>query len=218
MVIKRSNAVCRTWTARIGAACCTVLFSACPTVGNADSAGAVPIEIPYTKDSQFFPLRAAGYTRGRILVYEPMSRNCSVAYDRDDAELRSSVTLYLLPRERTADAEYAASKASILQLHAGAEIASEKHIELEKHGRSYPALAATFAFSDSLNGTGQPVSSDLVVIELPNRLVKVRTTAPREQRARADEALLALLEQLGWDHDPNDGSVMEAPSSTNAQH
>jgi len=154
-------------------------------------------------ESSLFPRQAAGYARGKLLMYDPDVVDLSIAYDRHAPELEHAVTLYFYPRRRDGEAEFTSAKGALTRVHAGARLVSERAFELAKNGQPHRGLLATFEFEDDFAGRRQPVSSQLLVVELPRRMFKARTTAPAAQAQAAEAGLLALLEQVAWDNDPD---------------
>jgi hypothetical protein len=185
----------------IAPSCALLFLAGCPTFGG--SRHDPLLQALSLGDPSLFPLHAAGYAKGEVITYDPGSGNCSVAYDRFDSELQNAVTLYSCPLLRDAATELASVERAVMQAHPGARLVSEKELELIKRATPHRALVATFEFEDEFLGERQVVSSQVVVIARPRRFVKVRSTAPVAQGARAEESMLRLLEVLGWDEDVN---------------
>lgn len=199
---QRTARVVSSGLARLGACCSLLLLAGCPSLDRAPEP-TFPREMADVGESPLFPKQAADYTRGKMLMYEPTVVNLSIAYDRFDSELQNAVTLYFYPRRQECLAEFESAKRGLTRAHPGASLVSEKSVELEKGGKTHRGLMATFEYQDVLAFVRQTVSSQLLVVELPRRFFKVRSTAPQRQGALAEAEMLELLEQVAWDNDPD---------------
>jgi len=158
----------------------------------------MPIEAVGMGELASYPIHVAGYTRGKMLMYDAVRIDCSIAYERSDSDLQQAITLYLYPRSTDETAQFAAEKELVLGVHPAGKHVSDERMELLKDGQAYPAHVATFEFEDTMNGRMQALSSQLVLITLPTRWVKVRSTAPLAQSEIAERGMLDLLDKLQW--------------------
>jgi hypothetical protein len=179
--------------ARAAWLCGLVLVAGCPTLHRP-----YPVETVGMGELDWAPIHVAGYTRGKMIMYDPARIDCSVGYNRFDSELQQAITVYFYPRSGDEAAQFAAEKDRVLEVHRGGKHVSDKRVDLVKDGQTYSALVATFEYEDTLNDARQLVSSQLVLIPLTTRLVKVRSTAPLAQAALAESGMLTLLDGVKW--------------------
>jgi len=81
-----------------------------------------PAEISGIGDSPKYPLRVAGFERGKIFTYAPGMKEISTAYNLVSPDLQIASTIYLLPLEKAASpltAQLAREKRVIEQYHPG---------------------------------------------------------------------------------------------------
>jgi hypothetical protein len=180
---------------------CTLLAAAllvgCPSTTHVSSSG-FPGEITGVGDSRNFPLRAAEYQRGKMLMYQPGMRNYSIAYDRYDATLQNAVTLYFYPLARPIVEQFTAEKQEILRAHPGSMLIAERQASFRKNGLSFQAFIATFEFEEIFARQRQKVFSELVLIALPDRFFKVRSSAPIDKASPAEASMFELLGKINW--------------------
>lgn len=174
-----------------------LLLAGCPSPAYVDRSQ-FPVEITGIGETERFPLQLGPYRRGKILIYAPGMTNFSVAYDRFDAELQNAVTLYFYPRARRMDEQFAAEKLAVLRAHPGAVLLGEKRTLVWKKGYSFEAFIASFEFDGEFALREQRMSSQLVLVALPDRSFKVRSSAPVAQTALAESSVYELLEKIDW--------------------
>ncbi len=182
---------------RLVALVAAALLVGCPSTPYVSSLG-FPAEITGVGDSQNFPLRAAEYQRGKMLMYQPGMRNYSIAYDRFDATLQNAVTLYFYPLARPIAEQFNAEKQEILRAHPGGMLLAERQTSVQKNGLSFQAFIATFEFEDIFARQQQKVFSELVLVALPDRFFKVRSSAPIAKASPAEASMFELLEKINW--------------------
>lgn len=143
-----------------------------------------------------FPLRIGAYQRGKIHTYT--SDDHSVGYERYDSTLQNVVTLYFYPVAQSIEAQYSSEKREILSVHSGSALLSERQSSIEKNGVTYQAFIATFQFDGVFAGQQQVISSQLVLVALPDHFFKVRSSSPVSQAAVAEASMLQLLKEVSW--------------------
>jgi hypothetical protein len=175
------------------------LIAGCPSVPR-QNASAYPQDITNRAESADFPLRAGPYTRDKMLVYRPDMKDRSIAYNAFDAELQNAVTLYFYPLDHPLAEQFESERQAILRAHKDCVQTGEKRITLSKDGVTYTALVATFKYDEVFAHQQQTISSQLVIVPLPDHYFKVRSSAPIAQGAMAETGMLALLDRVGWTH------------------
>ena len=73
---------------------------------------------------------------------------------------------------------------------------------LTKNGVKYPAYRAKYEFDGNFMQKQQALYSELILIGVGGKYVKLRSTAPRSQRALAGEKNLELVHVVNWAHEP----------------
>lgn len=174
------------------------LVAGCPAFLASYTQSSFPAEVRDLPDLDRFPVEVAGYRRGEIIAYAPGLSSFSVAYNRYDDQLQNAVTLYFGPRLKDTAAQLLDEKTAVVNAHLGSRVVSERILTLRKDGRPYEATLFTFEYTDSFAGRLQTVRSFLLVTFTTQRRVKVRSTAPIAQRARAERSLLLFLEGVSW--------------------
>lgn len=159
-----------------------------------------PVEVTSLVNELSFPPQAGAYLRGRAYTFEPGQRNFSIEYLRFDADVQNVVTLFFLPPDRRTDERFGAEKLSVLRAHPGARLIGEKRALLWKNGYSYESHMATFEWKGMFADREQRISSQLVLIVLPDRSVTVWSSAPIAQAASAEASMLELLDRIDWAH------------------
>jgi len=173
------------------------LLVGCPSAPYVAESG-FPAEITGVGDSENFPVEVADYQRGKMFMYEPGLTNYSIAYDRYDAKLQNAVTLYFYPLAGSLAGQFNAEKQTILRAHPGAVLRSERQMSITKNGVLFQASIATFEFDQVFARQQQTVFSELVLVSLPDRFFKVRSTAPIGQASSAEASMFTLLEKVNW--------------------
>ena len=168
---------------------CVATAPASPTVG-------YPSQVLDFGQDDRFPKSLAGYRRGVVTAYAPALADYSVAYDRDDAVLQNAVTLYLSPR-RSGD-QLEAERSEVMRAHRGAVVRATDEITLQGRGGVYNASLVTFEYDDTFAGRPQRVSSQLLLVLMPTRTFKARSTAPVGQAGMAESGMLKVVEGTAW--------------------
>jgi len=182
---------------RLVAPLAVALLVGCPSAPHFNRSG-FPAEISGVGDSQNFPLQVAGYQRGKMYMYQPGMKDYSIGYDRFEATLQNAVTLYFYPLVRPIAEQFNAEKQEILGAHAGSVLLVERQTSVQKNGVSFQAFIATFKFDEIFAGQQQKVFSELVLVALPDRFFKVRSSAPLAQASPAEASMFGLLERINW--------------------
>ena len=176
----------------------SVLLAGCPATNPTRPNSNYPSEVTNFAEFERFPAKASGYRRGKVTAYAPALADYSVAYDAFGSVLQNAVTLYFYPRMIDTAAQLSAEKAEVAKAHPGARVISERTLTLQQASRAYEATVVTFAYASNFEGRWQDVSSQLVVVFLPQGTFKVRSTAPIAQGALAENALRQLLAEVSW--------------------
>jgi hypothetical protein len=157
-----------------------------------------PVELTNFPEIKRFPVEVSGYSRGEVIAYAPGLSSFSVAYNRNDGQLQNAVTLYFGPRLNDIAAQLRDEKTAVINAHPDSRVVSERVLKLEKDGRTYEATLITFEYTETFAGRSQKVRSFLLVTFTTQRRVKVRSTAPANQGARAERNLIPFLEGVSW--------------------
>ena len=173
-----------------------VSLAGCPAPGVQQTG--YPAEITGLGESENFPLQAGAYKRGKMFVYAPGMMNHSIAYNRVDLGLQTAATLYFYPKGLPIDQQIEMEKQQILDAHQNGSIIAEREEVFEKNGLSYPGRVVTFQYDENFVGKHQPVFSQFILVELPDRFFKVRSTAPISQSRLAEISVLGLMEIVNW--------------------
>ena len=166
-----------------------------------------PMQVGRIGDTTDYPLRAAGFERGKILSYAPGNADVSVGYNMLTPEVQIASTIYIsdpsvFPEVRQAEDPMAAlfelTKAGLLRYHQDASLLGEDSVVLAKDGRQYQALRAFFRYEDGFMGRRQPLYSLLMVWQHDGDFVKLRSTTPYAQRHLSESNNQNLLEAVNW--------------------
>ena len=174
-----------------------LLLSACLATTPTESQR-YPMEIAAPGAPSDFPLQVGGYIRGKALSYAPGDQNVSVAYNHDDPVLQNAITLYFYPSPVSATELYEAEKQLVLNRHRNGALVQESVLALEKNGVSYTARNAVFSYREDFAGRRQDLFSQLILVELPDRFFKVRSSAPVDQAALAENSTIFLVNSVNW--------------------
>lgn len=157
-----------------------------------------PAELTGIGDSPNYPLEAAGFTRGKIMMYAPGMKDISTGYNMFTPENQIASTIYVYQYPVEALALFEAEKNNITEAHNGAELLSETEVELVKNGNKYVAFQATYKFNANLNKKYQEVFSRFVLWKHKNSFIKLRSTSPIAQEKQTIVKNTALLNAINW--------------------
>jgi hypothetical protein len=175
-----------------------VLVAGCPSTSGPSG---YPAQVTGIGDSPNYPLRAAGFERAEIMMYEPGFRHISTAYNLRTKEAQIAATIYLVPHESpqaSVKQRYQSEKTTIEQYHPGARLMSEETVILSKHGVTYEALRATYELDGTFMHQKQRLHSEVWLWSHKDRYVKFRSTAPIGQKSIAGTKNLELLNAVNW--------------------
>jgi len=175
-----------------------LLLAGCPATHPTRPNSNYPSEITNFAESERFPTQASGYRRGKVIAYAPALADYSIAYDAFGSILQNAVTLYFYPRISDTGVQLSAEKLEIAKAHPGTRVVSERTVTLQQANRNYEATVVTFVYASNFAGRWQDVSSQLVLVFLPQSTFKVRSTAPVKQGALAENSLRQLLAEVSW--------------------
>ena len=154
--------------------------------------------LDHRSDGSAFPVEVAGYRRGLAYGMNRGPLDASIAYDRVESDINNTVTLFIRRQPGDVKALLPHEKSLIRQMHSETSLLSEKEIVLTKKGRTYPAIVATFQYTDLFAGQRQALFSQLILVQVKDRVLKVRSTAPIAHASEAQRDTLRLLDQVSW--------------------
>jgi hypothetical protein len=157
-----------------------VLVAGCPSTSGPSG---YPAQVTGIGDSPNYPLRAAGFERAEIMMYEPGFRHISTAYNLRTKEAQIAATIYLVPHESpqaSVKQRYQSEKTTIEQYHPGAR------------------LRATYELDGTFMHQKQRLHSEVWLWSHKDRYVKFRSTAPIGQKSIAGTKNLELLNAVNW--------------------
>lgn len=157
-----------------------------------------PVDVATLVDSRRFPPQVGAYRRGRVIEYQSRMESYSIEYDRYDEDLQHVVTLHFYPRERRLEEQFGREKLGVLRAHPGTSLVAEEQTLIWKDGHSFAARIATFEWDGAFADREQRISSQLFLIELPDRSFKVRGSGPAAQARAAGVAVRELLGRVDW--------------------
>ena len=131
-------------------------------------------------------------------MYEPGMEHHSIAYTRVDSALQNAVTIYFYPKGIEFEKQFEFEKQQIVSAHLNSKFLTEREDSFEKNGASFRGRVATFSYDENFAGKRQTVYSQVILIDLPLRFVKLRSTAPLGQDKLADVSVLGLMEVVNW--------------------
>jgi hypothetical protein len=175
---------------------CCVLLVACP--GPTAKRQQYPAEMTGVGDTTTFPLAAAGYRRGKMFIYRPDKLDFSVAYDAYDPSFQNATTFFFYAEASEGELQFEREQQQIARAHPGASLLQATTTTFEKNGRTYSGRVAQYRFNAVFAGQQQDVFSELILIKLPDRYVKVRSTAPISQGPIAQINVRKLMEAVNW--------------------
>jgi hypothetical protein len=176
----------------------TSLALASPLVAAGQAPPKYPAPIPDFAQWERFPAECAGYHRGRVTAFAPGLTNYAIGYDRRDAALQGTVTLYFYPRLNDRDEQLRAEEAEVMSVHPGGHVVGRRSVALERDGRSYEATVIGFEFDGMFAGKQQPLTSQMWLVFQWSGTFKLRTTAPVDQAAASEASVLQLLQCVAW--------------------
>lgn len=175
----------------------TLIAGCVPTSGPSG----YPVQVRGIGDSPNYPLRAAGFDRAEIMMYEPGFRHISTAYNLRTEEAQIAATIYLVPHKSpqpNINERYKAEKTTIEQYHPGALLLYEKTVILSKNGVKYEAFKATYEFDGIFMHKQQRLYSEIWLLSHKDSYMKFRSTAPAGQKSIAEIKNLELLNAVNW--------------------
>lgn len=149
-------------------------------------------------DTKNFPSRVAGYARDRVLAYTPDMKDYSVAYNIYDQNLKNAVTLYFYPGVGDIEKQFEHEKHQIVTPRPGIVAIGESTATLVKNGVIYTARVAKHRYRDVSAQQRQEVHSEPILVSLPARYFKIRSTALPAQAPVAEAKVRELLEIVDW--------------------
>jgi len=175
-------------------------LSGCQTPG--ERKVSYPTVIARSGDSQGFPRQAAGFSRGNTVSYEPGMKNTSVGYNFFTPSAQQAVTFYFYPKSQPFAQQIDSEKKMIEQVQEEATVLNETEQAINRGKRTFQSHTVNYQIKGIILGKKQVLYSQLLLIELPERYVKVRSTSPLAQADKANRRLLDLLEQIDWTKTP----------------
>ena len=152
-------------------------------------------------ESSTYPLNAAGFERGELVMYEPGMRNISIAYNLLSPDAQIAATIYVYKYGGIAPSlqnQFVNEKHQIENYHSP-KLLYEKPIILYKNGQEYHALKAAYEYEQIFMHKPQTtVYSELILLLNGKDFVKLRSTSPISQQEIAIEKNLELLNAVDW--------------------
>ncbi len=161
-----------------------------------------PAELVGIKQSPYYPLEAAGFSRGKIFMYAPDMEDVSIGYNMFNSENQIASTIYIYEFSVTLKELFLAEKSNIISKHSGAALLKESEIKIARHGSEYKALAAEFEFDADFDHSLQPVFSQLILWTYNDKFIKLRSTSPISQRSETIEKNMVLINVVNWTETP----------------
>jgi hypothetical protein len=172
-----------------------LLLAGCPTTPAGPRDGEV-VEFVGVGESSNFPMSAAGFTRGRMFTVPSDRTNFTVEYDAPD---RMHAVAFLVEHDTTAmELRLERDKRQITDLNPGAALLVETDETFEDAGITHRGKVVRYRISASPSGGLPEAFSELVLIQLPDRYVRVRSTAPTARATEAQAALRELMHAVHW--------------------
>jgi hypothetical protein len=166
------------------------------------SSNTYPSVIARMGDSLGFPSQAAGFSRGDTVTHEPGMKNISVGYNLFTPSAQQAVTLYFFPRDQPIAEQIEFEKQMIERFHEDPVVLSQAEQTIIRDQVAFRAYAVDYQMRGTMLNRRQPLYSQLLLIELPERYVKARSTCPLEQADAAKGRLIKLMEQIDWTNKP----------------
>ena len=160
--------------------------------------GGYPAEITGVPDTPGFPLKVGNYSRGKMFMYAPGMKDFSIAYDSTDRSAQNAVTFYFYPGSAALDAQFEQEKHQVTALHQGAVLLGERSETFNKDGQTFTSRVAQYRFNGVFEHQQQELYSELILIQVPSRYTKVRSTAPIDQGSLAKINVRKLMEGVNW--------------------
>ena len=157
-----------------------------------------PAELHGFGAPESFPLHVAGYDRAQVYAYEPTLHDVSIAYNHWAKELQAAATIYVYTqafRHASLIKQAGVETEVIKDSHPGATVVSESEKTLTKGGREFPARQVVFEFDGVFAGEPRRLISELLLVKVDGNYVKLRHTAPIEQR---ETALRKAMSRTDW--------------------
>jgi len=184
------------------AATILVAGALCGCQTHAEKKYGYPAVIARMGESPGFPSQAAGFSRGDTVTYEPGMKNISVGYNFFSTTAQQAVTFYFYPKSEPYAQQIESEKKMIERFHEGAVVLSQEKQLLRKGHSTFEAFVANYRVEGVMLNRKQPLYSQLILIELPERYVKVRSTSPLNQAEEADRRVRELMQQIDWTKQP----------------
>ena len=157
-----------------------------------------PVELTSIRDTKTFPVIAAGYGRGKMVIYQPDRLNFSVAYDAIEPNHKNSVTIFFYAETAAMELQFEREKKQITGAHEGTTLLHENTVSFNKNGSSFSGYVAQYRYNGVFAQQQQELFSELILIKLSDRYVKVRSTTPSSQASIAQTNTRKLLDVINW--------------------
>jgi hypothetical protein len=157
-----------------------------------------PAELTGIGDTATFPLTAAGYRRGKMFMYQSDNLDMSVAYDAFYPSFQNAATFFFYAETSEMDLQFEREKQQISGAHQGSALLREMEASFEKNGITHLGRVAQYRYNGVFAHQQQEVFSELILVKLPDRYVKIRSTAPLSQASLAQTNVRKLMETVNW--------------------
>jgi hypothetical protein len=153
-------------------------------------------------ESPGFPSQAAGFSRGDTVAYEPGMDDISVGYNLFTPSAQQAVTFYFYPKTSLLQKQIESEKKMVERFQEEAVVLSQSQQMMSRDKLTFQAYTVNYRVKGIILNRKQPLFSQLILIELPERYVKVRSTCPIEQADAANGRLRELMGQIDWTKKP----------------
>lgn len=175
-----------------------VLLGGCATSPPASSTftNASPlVPVVHQKSGFSFPVRVAGFQRGKTRQYDTVGEDVSVGYGNDVTNVYATVFVYPT-HGRTLDVEFAARQAEVKQVNANAQLVAASKVKVTP--KQIEALFAIYSFVGNMGETSQPLGSELVVAQSGEHFVEYRFTYPIAAQPAAIKEIGDFEREFVW--------------------
>lgn len=147
-----------------------------------------------------FPPQVASFTRVSITNQTADESDVGVRYN--DATNRIVMVVYVYPVPPGLDGDFKrnfeACKSEMAIKRGNCQMLSEEEVYVTSGGTPHPGVHATYAFSDTFDGSYQPLRSELYLFMVSHWLIKYRVTYPDSQTAVAVPVIATFMNTLVW--------------------
>jgi hypothetical protein len=152
--------------------------------------------------SQFrFPPRIGSFQREAVTQYDQDGLDVSVGYNHPGYRIAATVYVYPVPQrspDNTLEGHFGSCKAEVVRTNGGAQFVSEGAVQISPGGLQHSGRQAAYTLTAVFAGQRQPLRSELYLFAHGPWFIYYRVTYPVEQRAVAESAAKAFINELRW--------------------